>query len=53
MALKIDSPISAIAEVEQSEHNRVRVNSIKTRYPEERQESKTPTFALTRRSPFA
>ena len=48
MALKITNLIDGIQIVSQSEHDVVRINSISKNYPEERQESKAPTFALTR-----
>jgi len=46
--LTFNEPITAcVSEVDPSEHNVARVNSIKKKYPGERQESKVPTFALT------
>lgn len=45
--LKITEPITAVSVVPPSVHNVRRVNSIKTRYKQQRQESKAPTFALT------
>ena len=42
--LKITSKIQSVQEVDSSEHNVARVNSIKKKYPEWRQESKAPTF---------
>lgn len=48
MALKIAHPISGIVTVSKEEHDIKRINSIKKTYEEERQESKAPTFALTR-----
>lgn len=48
MALKINQPISIIERVTATEHDVARINSISKNYPEERQESKAPTFALTR-----
>ena len=45
--LKIDKEITRIEKVSVSEHNVSRINSIAKLYPTERQESKTPTFALT------
>lgn len=42
--LKINSEIQSIQKVDSSEHNVARVNSIKTKYPDRRQESKAPTF---------
>lgn len=51
MALKITDKIDEISVVSNNEHDVSRVNSISTKYKKERQESKSPTFALTRRSP--
>lgn len=51
--LNIDQPLTAISEVSRSEHDVHRINSIAERYKGERQKSKSPTFALTRRSPTA
>lgn len=48
MALKITDPIIGIVSVTKEMHDVSRINSIKKIYPEERQESKAPTFALTR-----
>ena len=48
MVLKINEPILSIEMVSNSEHDVVRINSINKKYKEERQESKAPTFALTR-----
>jgi hypothetical protein len=48
--LTINSPITSIQEVTISEHDVARINSIETLYKGERQKSKSPTFALTRRS---
>lgn len=45
--LKIETPISRVSTVSLSKHNVKRVNSIKVEYPALRQESKSPTFALT------
>lgn len=45
--LKISDPISEVSEITVSEHNVARINSIKKLYPHWRQESKSPTFALT------
>lgn len=45
--LKIESLIESVVEVEHSEHNVNRVNSIKGLYKAYRQDSKAPTFALT------
>ena len=42
--LKIDSDIQSVQKVDSSEHNVVRVNSIKKLHPVWRQESKAPTF---------
>ncbi len=38
----------SIVSVDLSEHNRERINYINKAYKKERQESKAPTFALTR-----
>lgn len=46
--LQFVSEITKIEVVSQAEHNVRRVNSIKKLYPDERQKSKSPTFALTR-----
>ena len=48
MALKITKPIVSISVVSKEVHDVVRINSIKKYHEEERQESKAPTFALTR-----
>lgn len=48
MALKITEAITEICVVSKSEHDVKRINSIKKTNEEERQESKAPTFALTR-----
>ena len=48
MALKIPDNFDSISEITSSEHNEIRINSISTKYKKERQESKAPTFALTR-----
>lgn len=45
--LKIETPIDRVSTVSPSKHNVKRVNSIKKLYPVYRQESKSPTFALT------
>lgn len=45
--LKISQKIDSVEEVSASSHNVTRVNSIKTQYKPQRQESKAPTFALT------
>lgn len=45
--LKFTGEIKAISPVTPEEHNVSRVNSIKKLYPDWRQESKAPTFALT------
>lgn len=47
MVLRIHTEISSITVVSPGEHNVARINSIESRYEEERQESKAPTFALT------
>jgi len=44
--LKIDSDIQSVQKVDSSEHNVVRVNSIKKLHPVWRQESKAPTFRI-------
>ena len=46
--LKIASPISSVQLVSVTEHDVARINSISKKYKSERQESKAPTFALTR-----
>lgn len=48
MALKINQPLSKVERVTASEHDVARINSISKIHKEERQESKSPTFALTR-----
>ena len=48
MAIRITEPIETISIVSTSEHDVARINSITTKYDKERQESKAPTFALTR-----
>lgn len=45
--LKISDPITSVSEVKPSQHDVVRVNSIKYLYKDQRQDSKVPTFALT------
>ena len=45
--LKIGSPVSGIQVVSPSEHDVARINGIKVSYPAYRQDSKSPTFALT------
>ena len=45
--LKIGSPITEIRSVDPGEHDVSRINDIKVSYPTYRQESKSPTFALT------
>ena len=45
--LKIGSPITGIQVVSPSEHDVARINDIKVSYPAFRQDSKSPTFALT------
>lgn len=47
MVLKINQTISEVTEISVLCHDKERVNSVKTLYSEERQESKMPTFALT------
>lgn len=47
MELKIDNPISDIQEICYKEFNVLKINSIQQLYPNRRQESKAPTFALT------
>jgi hypothetical protein len=44
--LKIDYEIQSVQKVDSFEHNVVRVNSIKKKYPEWRKESKAPTFCF-------
>ena len=46
--LSITQPIESIEIVSASDHDVARINSISHKYPAERQESKSPTFALTR-----
>ena len=48
MVLKISDQITSIDVVSKTTHDAARINSIKHKYPKERQESKGPTFALTR-----
>ena len=45
--LTIDKMIDSVSEISASEHDVARINSIKSLYPDERQDSKMPTFALT------
>lgn len=45
---KINSPVLSIQEVTCKEHDVTRINSISSKYKGVRQESKAPTFALTR-----
>lgn len=45
--LKLSEPMVSVQEVTHSAHNVSRVNSIKKLYPDQRQDSKVPTFALT------
>jgi hypothetical protein len=45
--LNIAELIDSVQEVSPSAHNVNRINSIADHYKKERQESKTPTFALT------
>lgn len=52
MVLKILSEIGTIEIVSSSVHDVGRINSIDQTYKGERQESKAPTFALTRPSPY-
>ena len=52
MAIRITEPIETISIVSSSEHDVARINSLATKYKKERQESKAPTFALTRWSPY-
>ncbi len=47
ISISIGDVISSITKVLPSEHNVQRVNSIKYLYPQYRQDSKVPTFALT------
>lgn len=47
MVLKIDQQIDSVSIVTRSEHNVTRINSVKSLYNKERNESKAPTFALT------
>ena len=47
MEIRLEGPAS-IEEVSSQEFNVNEINRISTRYPEVRQESKSPTFALTR-----
>ena len=48
MVLKISNPITDIVPISVEKHNVERINSIPHLYKKERQESKAPTFALTR-----
>lgn len=48
MVLRIANPISSVQLVSVTEHDVARINSISKKYKQERQESKAPTFALTR-----
>lgn len=52
MMLTISDPISEVVVVSGSEHNVARINSIKKLYPDQRQQSKSPTFALTYQGTF-
>ena len=45
--LKIPKPLTELHEVSREEHDVFRINSIKVSYPAFRQDSKSPTFALT------
>ncbi len=45
--LTITDMIDSVQEVSAPEHDVNRINSIASLYKKERQESKTPTFALT------
>ena len=47
MVLKISGEVISIEPCSASEHDVARVNSIAKKYKKERQEGKTPTFALT------
>lgn len=47
MVLNITGMIDAVREISASEHDVSRINSIAKTHKQERQESKTPTFALT------
>jgi hypothetical protein len=47
MVLKIENKIESIEICSNQEHDVTRINSIKSLYKEVRQESKSPTFALT------
>ncbi len=51
--LTINNTLASVQEVSRSEHDVHRINSIEVIYKGERQKSKAPTFALTRRSPTA
>lgn len=53
MVLKITEPVLSIELVTNSEHDVARINSIDKLFKKERQLSKSPTFALTRRPPYA
>ena len=48
MVLKIEGEINSITEISSKQFNQTQINSIKYSYKELRQESKAPTFALTR-----
>lgn len=48
MAQNFSTLPDGIVSVTPSEHNRERINYISKAYKKERQESKAPTFALTR-----
>lgn len=48
MAIRITEPIQTIDIVSVTEHDVARINSLASKYKKERQESKAPTFALTR-----
>lgn len=50
--LQFVSPIKEVNIVSPAEHNVKRVNSIKKLYPDQRQQSKSPTFALTYQGTF-
>ena len=47
MEIKIDKDVTNIEEISAQSFNVHKVNSIKSLYPEVRQQSKAPTFALT------
>lgn len=46
MEISIKSEITSIEEISLEEYNVATINSIKDKYPKERQKSKGPTFAL-------